>query len=510
MYTHESGSNKLTRSDYFYLMAASWHLLYTPDWPHVTIPDLQTLLQTRGDIRTDSPSALEDIQRVLTRLGIVPCAVSPADRSLDPASHMSHTDIYSSILSILLSFKTSKAQVLKLSAYSTKNVYSFREKQLVYGLIPQLVKAQVLDLGHAVDDNILQEIGRSCSIIRRLSIAGAAISDCGLKVLCEEGDKSGLTRTLSSLTLQSTVMVTLPGLLTCLDHLHQLTDLSVQESLLLQILRSAEGGERIIPVMQLELTLGPARRDYLQPASKIFPHILHLTLWCFESENVSSLSSFVGWSNFTRLSSLSLNNIANCDFLEIIEAVGEQLTNIDIDNFSNDESDLQIYLDLNLIGKFCPKIHTLSVSMAFVDFKPNLVFGSIFQNLTTLTLRGNKYRSQQVLTNLLFQVPRLVKLSVELKASRTAEVESEVLSDKVMVELLSNNALHSLEQIILNTLDHPHGIGCKINLTDLSLTYLLSHCQRLELIGDLSRWSLVDTEETEKTLRRDWAWTKYT
>ena len=65
-------------------------------------------------------------------------------------------------------------------------------------------------------------------------------------------------------------------------------------------------------------------------------------------------------------------------------------------------------------------------------------------------------------------------------------------------------------QIILNTLDHPHGIGCKINLTDLSLTYLLSHCQRLELIGDLSRWSLVDFEETERCLRRDWAWTKYT
>ena len=47
---------------------------------------------------------------------------------------------------------------------------------------------------------------------------------------------------------------------------------------------------RIVPVRQLEVTVGPGRRDYLTPASTIAPLLTSITLWCFESENVSSLS----------------------------------------------------------------------------------------------------------------------------------------------------------------------------------------------------------------------------
>ena len=513
LYTHEAKGCKLTRSDYFHVMSAAWRLLYSPDWQDVTVPDLQLLVQTRSDIKTDSPSAVEDLQRVLSRLGIVPSTVdcSPVSAGRDPAAHMSHTDIYSSIFDILLSFSTSSTQVFRLTAYSTKNVYSFREKQLVYGLIPQLSSVQVMDLGHAVDDNILQQVGRSCSCMRKLSIAGSAISDSGLEVFCEEGERSGLTKSLTSLTLHSTALVTLPGILRALDSLQHLAELSLQDNLLLQILRTAEAGQSQVPVRQLELTLGPGRRDYLGPASSFLPLLTQLTLWCFESENVSSLSGFTAWTQFDKLSSLVLNNVANCDLLQIIQAVGHQLRNIEIDNFSNDESDLQIYLDLYQIGIFCQNIQNLSVAMAFVDFTPNKkVSQAIFQHLTSLHLKSNKYGSKNVLSNLLHQAQNLVKLSVQLKAVRTAEVEFEVLSDRVMVELLSNNALQRLEEVSLNTMDHPHGIGCSLNLTEVTLTHLLSHCQRLQLIGDLSRWSFEDIEQTMNMLSRQWAWTTYT
>ena len=94
--------------------------------------------------------------------------------------------------------------------------------------------------------------------------------------------------------------------------------------------------------------------------------------------------------------------------------MGRQLTNIDIDNFSNDESDLEIYLDLNQIGQFCPEIQNLSVEMAFVDFKPNRTeCPGMFQSLTGLHLRGNKYRNISVLPSLLALTPNLARLSIQ-------------------------------------------------------------------------------------------------
>ena len=46
----------------------------------------------------------------------------------------------------------------------------------------------------------------------------------------------------------------------------------------------------MVPIRQLEVTVGPGRRDYLSPAVTIVPLLTSITLWCFESENVSSLS----------------------------------------------------------------------------------------------------------------------------------------------------------------------------------------------------------------------------
>ena len=50
LYHHQSPQyyhQKMTRSEYFHIMSASWQVLYTPDWTRMIIPDLQALVQSR-------------------------------------------------------------------------------------------------------------------------------------------------------------------------------------------------------------------------------------------------------------------------------------------------------------------------------------------------------------------------------------------------------------------------------------------------------------------------------
>ena len=126
--------------------------------------------------------------------------------------------------------------------------------------------------------------------MRRLKIAGPAVTDTGLRLLCTEGAQSGLCLSLASLSVLGTSILTLEAVLQALHHLH-LTELSLQENLVLQMLRrEKKEGRTLLPVRQLEVTVGPGRRDYLSPAATIAPLLTSITLWCFESENVSSLS----------------------------------------------------------------------------------------------------------------------------------------------------------------------------------------------------------------------------
>ena len=131
-----------------------------------------------------------------------------------------------------------------------------------------------------------------CRQVRKLKISGPAVTDTGLGLLCTEGSQSGLCLSLASLSVLATTSLTLEAVLQALHHLQHLTHLSLQENLVLQILRREERERegRIVPVRQLEVTVGPGRRDYLTPASTIAPLLTSITLWCFESENVSSLS----------------------------------------------------------------------------------------------------------------------------------------------------------------------------------------------------------------------------
>ena len=129
------------------------------------------------------------------------------------------------------------------------------------------------------------------SLVRKLKISGPAVTDTGLGLLCTEGSQSGLCLSLASLSVLATTSLSLEAVLLALHHLQHLVHLSLQENLVLQILRREEEKEsRIVPVRQLEVTVGPGRRDYLSPAATITPLLTSITLWCFESENVSSLS----------------------------------------------------------------------------------------------------------------------------------------------------------------------------------------------------------------------------
>ena len=513
-------SSKLTRSEYFHMMSACWQVLYTPDWTRINIPDLQYLVQSRTDIKTDSPSALEDVERVLRRLGIVPSSVPPVygnsvtyDKARDTRRHMGHTDIYSSIYDIILSFDHSKAQVLKLQAYSNKNVYSIREKQLLYSIIPQLRYVQVLELGHAADDVILQQIGATCSSLKKLVIAGSEVTDTGFELMLEEGRSSGLSQSLQSLTLHSTALVTLHGVCQALEVLTNLSHISVQESIILQLLRHEQCELLNIPVRTLELTLGTGRRDYLGPASTMFTQLNQLTLWCFEPENASSLSGFSDWSQWTQLTHITLNNVAYCDLLEIVHNIGQQLTHLDIDNFSNDETDMHIYLDVYIIGKCCPNLETLSLSMAFVDYLPpkfTTSSSSVFQSLTNLHLKSNKYKTPNVLPLILSQAINVVKLTVQFQVTRPfIEVEeAETLKDDDIIDIIKMNNFKQLKNIAFLALEHPHSIGCKLPLTDVTISLLLTHCPQLESIGDISKWNLEDMDRTMLILNTHWGWTK--
>ena len=203
--------------------------------------------------------------------------------------------------------------------------------------------------------------------------------------------------------------------------------------------------------------------------------------------------------------------MAYCDLLSIISNIGHQLTNIDIDNFSNDESDLHIFLNVYQIGKQCRNLESLSISMAFVDFLlPKFGIQTIFQKLSHLHLKSNKYKTPEVLSNIIINATEVEKLTVQFQVSRPfiQVEEEETLKDEDILEIVRQNEFKKLKSVSFNALEHPHSIGCKLPLSDLSLTALLTHCRNLESIGDLRKWNLEDIDTTMMILNSHWGWTK--
>ena len=106
--------------EFFHTLEAAFDVLYNIDWNEVAIPDLHRTLQTRSDIRIDSPTTVEDVERVIGRLGVS----TPDNR--DTFCHMTHADVYSMIFDIIIKSGRCFAKILQLHAYLNRNVYSTR------------------------------------------------------------------------------------------------------------------------------------------------------------------------------------------------------------------------------------------------------------------------------------------------------------------------------------------------------------------------------------------------
>ena len=186
---------------------------------------------------------------------MVTSATSSTTTSRTSTAPMRHSDLYSAILELLLSSPPSNVVVLRLRAYTRAEVQTGAEKLLVSSLITQLGRVEVLELGHAVDDDILQEVGRTCRLLRKLKISGPAVTDAGLGLLCTEGSQSGLCLRLASLSVLATTSLSLEAVLVALHHLQHLEHLSLQENLVLQLLRRADTSSILIG----QSRLGPFR-----------------------------------------------------------------------------------------------------------------------------------------------------------------------------------------------------------------------------------------------------------
>ena len=329
-------------------------------------------------------------------------------------------------------------------------------------LMPRLI---ALEIGNAADDNILRQVGLTCSRLKKLSIAGSEVTDKGINWLCGQDKDSQLCNSLSSLSIMGSITVTEEGLKKCWTSFPNLFHFQVQESHLWQLLKSIERSRQYqkykIPIKQLELTVGSARHDYLTPAALVFPWLEELTLWSFEPENMSAFKTFKNWAQFGKLNTLRLNNVAYCDLGAIIEKVGCQLKLIDLDNFSNEEIP-STFVDVLKLAQCCPNLTDLSLTMAYLDF--SLKFDSnkplMFPHLECLSLKGNKFKTANVLSNILHQSGNLINLTIfhKLEDIQENRIESlEPLNDLKMTELFRKNPLKKLQEFTITSVNHHFG-----------------------------------------------------
>ena len=372
-------------------------------------------------------------------------------------------------------------------------------------LMPRLV---VLEIGNAVDDEILQQVGLVCNNLKKLVISGSEVTDKGIDCLCSGQE---LVSSLSSLSMLGSIMVTEQGLKKCWTSFPNLFYFQVQEShlwkLLKSIHRSKECDKYKIPIKQLELTVGSARHDYLTPATQVFPWLEELMLWSFEPENMSAFKTFRSWENFGKLNTLRLNNVAYCDLGAIIEQIGGQLKLIDLDNFSNEETPSTVVNVLQL-AQCCPHLEDLSLTMAYLDFSQQHDPGTpvLMPRLQNLTLKGNKFKTPDVLHNILLQTGNLVSVTIFVKLEELQEnrVESmEALNDIKISNIFNKNPLTKLEEFTITSVEHQFG---RLFLTEQSLFLLINKCPALKKVGNLVKWMIEDMDITMEILSRDWGW----
>ena len=371
-------------------------------------------------------------------------------------------------------------------------------------LMPRLV---VLEIGNAVDDTILEMVGKICVNLRELMVSGSGITDIGLGLLCN-GEE--LCQSLKSLSLLGSIMATENGLLICWERCKSLAKFHIQESRLWQVLRSIQRTREYqmyqIPLRHLELTVGSARHDYLTPATKLFLSLQELTLWSFEPENTSAFKTFHDWEKFENLELLRLNNIAYCDLTEITQTIGHQLKLLEIDNFSNDETQL-VCIDMLQLTLHCKHLVDLSLTMTFLDFP--VKFDSrkdpLLPSLQILALKGNRYKSSDVLSAMLLQTRTLMNLSIMFKPENVYLDTnfSEGLTDEKIDLIFRLNPLKNIKEVEFSSSENSTS---HLPLTEKTLEILIKNCPNLERVGSLEHWMLEDVEGTMEMLHTDFDW----
>ena len=347
-----------------------------------------------------------------------------------------------------------------------------------------------------------------CSSLKKLTISGSEVTDRGIDCLCS-GEE--LCSSLTSLSMLGSIMVTDQGLKKCWASFPNLFHFQVQESHLWQLLksiqRSAQYQKYRIPIKQLELTVGSARHDYLTPATMVFPWLEELTLWSFEPENLSAFKTFKNWENFGNLNTLKLNNVAYCDLGSIIEKIGTQLKLIDLDNFSNEETP-STFVNVLQLAQCCPNLEDLSLTMAYLDFSQRFEPGSrvLMPCLQNLTIKGNKFKTPDVLHNILLQTGNMESLTIFVKLEDIEEnrVRSmEALNDIKIADIFTKNPLRKLRDLTITSVEHHFG---RIFLTEETLLLLINNCPALEKVGNLGKWMIEDIDITMERLNREWGW----
>jgi len=240
-------------------------------------------------------------------------------------------------------------------------------------------------------------VGQTCSQLSRLCIGGNEVTDRGLLWMCGgqpvDDDltcpvrfldeylpgrgPTPLCHSLTHLSIAGCLGVSEKGVELAWTSLPHLIHYHIQESHLWIILNSIEStgshSTHSLPLRRLELTVS-SRHDYLTTATKVFPKLEELILWNFDSENVAPFTRFQSWSQFRQLSSLRLNNVPSQELGNILTQLSGRLTLLDVDNFSGDD-DCSSSMDLALLSVLCPRLHTLSVTMAHLTLLPTQLPG---------------------------------------------------------------------------------------------------------------------------------------
>ena len=145
--------------------------------------------------------------------------------------------------------------------------------------------------------------------------------------------------------------------------------------------------------------------------------------------------------------------------------------------------------------------------MTFLDFP--VKFDSrkdpLLPSLQILALKGNRYKSSDVLSGMLLQTRTLMNLTILLKPENVYLDTnfSEGLTDEKIDLIFRLNPLKKLKEVEFSSSENSTS---HLPLTEKTLEILIKNCPNLERVGSLEHWTLEDVEGTMEMLHTDFDW----